>query len=1129
MPPTALRRRPPLNILLAASLPVPAMIVAAAYLPSPLAALCLLLANSLMFNAAGLMAGARPANASTRHVSGRMLAHLIFFTIYTAGVLALVAWPMAQLAQRPTLGGVLVLSTVLAGCIAALWRHWPVFALVFTRSAAGHGKPASLRPVLSQSLRLARQLSAEQRLFADILPVAGGMLACAMGVLALGGLVDGVPEPLRMRILWLYGLVLLPLSAALAFQRTLRVLARSGVAPAAAGEDLAPRDAVLPDQAGTDADVSDPDTFTGEGNLIDRVRAGHVEQALALLEQGADPNEGPQAGDRDQRSALILAAQLPETRLLRAMISHGADVNRVQGGLTPLLAATRDSYHGRAEAVMTLLANGADPSFADADGNTPLHGAALSVEPSVAAMLIDAGANPNVLNRTGLTPLATACRAGNWALVQYLLEHGARAALDHGEPALLSAASIAEDDPEGVQLLLRHKAPVNGANAIGRNALMAAALEGHADIARALVGAGIDIDAVDGHGTTALMEASRSGALGVVHVLAAAGADVHCRDKHGRDALMLACQSPRTQGDIVRSLLDLGADPRAVGNDGRSALDHAASTGRWDLVALMDPETPLPANLDVGAGPEPGADTPDHLADALRFGHWAIASTFSRRVREWPREELGQVFLVLADAAPAARRWLLDHGLSPHARLADGTPLLDALIDALPDSAAAIHELLDAGAEAAGGARIARALVAASADPGCADVVLRMLQSGGDPFARHAGSATPVHLAASFGQTAVLDALLAIGCNPNVTDATGRTPLHAALEHADPLPQIRALIRAGADPEAAAANNETPLGAVLDHADPDVPRWLRWGDAWPLPGRALRTSDLPAAAATGDNEAVCKLLALGFPVDSRDAQGASALLRAAGMGHTDTAHLLIEHEADLALSARTGVTPLAAAANAGRADMVELLLDNGAQIDQPLPGRTTAMMLAVARGHVDIVERMLAAGADIHVRDMYARSVLHPAAQFCFAGRDSLRARRMLDLLLRHGAEVNFADQDERTPLLLLLGAHAPPGAACDGTHLGALLPVLLDAGADPRQSDRRGITPLHACAMHMLVGPARLLLANGAARDAVDEQGRTPAELARELGYIDVAVELEARTPGVPGVSQTLRRPAAD
>ena len=779
MPPTAPRRRPPLHILIAALVPAPALVAAAAFVSSPLAAGLLLLANSLMFAAVGLAAGTGPAAATDRSMPGRMLAHLAVFATYTAGVLLLAAWPMAQLAQRSTLGGVLVLSIVLAGCAAALWRHWPVFALLFTGSAAAAGRPAPIRALIPRSLRLARQLSGEERFFADFLPVAAGMLACALGVLLLSGLVEAIPEALRMRALGLY-VLLLAASATLAFQRTLRVLARSGEVAAGIDAGIVPEHDDTPGDAGPVGAHPVAAASGDADSLIDLVRSGRVDAALALLEQGADANAGPQPGDRDQRSALILAAQLPETRLLRAMIAHGADVNRAHAGLTPLLAATRDSYHGRAEAVMTLLANGADPCLADADGNTPLHGAALSAEPTVAAMLIDAEADPNVLNRTGLTPLATACRAANWTLAQFLLESGARPGLDNGEPALLAAASITEDDPQGVQLLLRFKAPVNGANSIGRNALMAAALEGHADIARILVGAGIDIDAVDGHGTTALMEAARSGALGVVHVLAAAGAAPDLRDKHGRDALMLACQSPRTQGDIVRALLDLGADPRALGNDGRSALDHAASTGRWDLVALMDPETPLPANLDIGAGPEPGADTPDHLADALRYGHWAIASTFARRVREWPQDDLAQVYLVLADAPPGARRWLLDHGLSPHACLADGTHLLDALIHALPDSAEAIHELLDAGADCAGGARIARTLAAAPGEPRCADLALRLLRSGGDPFARHAGGATPMHLAAAGGQTAVLEALLDTGCNPNATDTTGRTPLRNA-------------------------------------------------------------------------------------------------------------------------------------------------------------------------------------------------------------------------------------------------------------------------------------------------------------------------------------------------------------
>jgi uncharacterized protein len=64
---------------------------------------------------------------------------------------------------------------------------------------------------------------------------------------------------------------------------------------------------------------------------------------------------------------------------------------------------------------------------------------------------------------------------------------------------------------------------------------------------------------------------------------------------------------------------------------------------------------------------------------------------------------------------------------------------------------------------------------------------------------------------------------------------------------------------------------------------------------------------------------------------------------------------------------------------------------------------------------------------------------------------------------------------------------------------------------------------------VRVLAVVVRVLLSRGAARDAVDELGRTPAELARALGYIDVAVELEARGHAVPGVHQTLRQPAAD
>ena len=142
----------------------------------------------------------------------------------------------------------------------------------------------------------------------------------------------------------------------------------------------------------------------------------------------------------------------------------------------------------------------------------------------------------------------------------------------------------------------------------------------------------------------------------------------------------------------------------------------------------------------------------------------------------------------------------------------------------------------------------------------------------------------------------LLQALLSRGCDPNTRDRDGRTPLFAALEHgAQALPLVRALIAYGADPEAADANGETPLGLALEH--PAVERWLDWRD-WQRAARPLRPEDLPAAAAAGALATVQRLLELGFAVDTRDDQGATALVRACGAGHRDIAACLLECGAD---------------------------------------------------------------------------------------------------------------------------------------------------------------------------------------------------------------------------------------
>lgn len=1148
MPNAKPRRRPPLPKSLPYFLPALFAVALAAFGASALALLPLLIANVLCMAAVCHAIGLDPEATFLRTALRRGATHLIVFSLYTALVFALVAWPLLDLSQAPSLGATLGLCAALVVALALLWRLWPVFGLVYLwDDAYPEGEERSWISTASmRSIAFAWHLtSAQEHFFTRFLPAASSYLALAFGALALAGISSVLPDEFRTASLILYAFVVLPLCTLLAAQCTLRGLLCERPGERKAASDTVPVESSRTARMAKPVATAAPVAATSSGSasaagtpglppaalaqaLLDAARNGEVEQAIALLERGAKPDAAPPVGARDQRSALVLAALLPDTRLLRALIARGAQVNRAHAGVTALLAATRDSYHGRAEAVMTLLANGADPRLTDAEGNTPLHYAALAADAAIAAILIDAQAPLEALNRNRHSPLTTAASAANWMLLRFLIERGAQPEPAQGVPALLAAAGIAGDDPEGVRILLKHKARVDAVDALGRSALMNAALEGHPKIVRALLAAGANVNLADRHGTTALMEAARAGAAEALNELVAAQPDVRARDAHGRDALTLACRSPRANVACVRALLAVGADPKMKGGDGRSALQHATDAGRWDLVGLLDPGTLLPSSHALAAQPEPGADTPAHLLDALRFGHWAVVSGFEARARAWPMSELAALYLDLADGDhDDARRWLLRHGLAAEAHLDDGTRLFDALLEHLPGSIGALRQLLDAGATPAGAGRYAGALARLADARDAAPLGLDLLQRGADMLGADAGRA-PLHHAACPALAPVLHELLARGADPNVRDRSGVTPLHIALnaERNEALPLVRALIAHGADPESPAANGETPLGLALARGDATLEHWLRW-HPWRLPRRALRAGDLPLAATAGDADAVSKLLELKFLIDTRDERGATALLRACGAGHLDAAQRLLDAGADAALAADSGATPLSAAVSARREAIVALLLERGVKLDQRLPNETTALMVAAALGFPEIVEALLERGADPALVDAHGHTALHAAAKFCFDSRDSLRCRRLLDALLRalpKADGVDAVDAQGATPLLLLLGAQSP-GSDGDDTHLGALLPVLLDAGAAIDHADQRGVTALHACAMHALFAPVRVLLTRGANREATDGFGRTPADVARVLGLVDLAMELESR--GVPGVNRALRQPA--
>ena len=1103
----------------------------AALLEHPLALIPILGANMLVMVGICRGAGFDLEASPLRTVALRGTPYFVMSTASTALVAAMLFGPVWWLANEGSLPAALALSAALAASLFMLWRVWPAFALPFVWDDAypDAARGSWLVAVLRRSFAFAGHLTREHELLLAFgLPAGVALLLLAIGALCLGGFGGALGGDARIAVLALYALVLSPLAHAVLVNRCLRALLADARSRRARPAAETPAEPAAPDAPRLPVGISQAEL---DQTLLCAVHSTQVDLALAALERGGDPNASPPAGQRDQRCALMIAVTLPDLRLLRALIARGVDINRTASGITPLIAATRDSYEGRPEAVTTLLANGADPRIADAHGNTPLHFAARGADPVIAALLVDAGAQVDASNTDGFTALAVACGNANWRIVEFLLDHGAQAQAASAQPAIVHAAGIAEDDPAGVKLLLRRRAPVDARAPLERTALMSAALAGNARIVEALLSGGATVDLADHRGTTALMEAARSGVVASIDALGKRKPQPDRVDGSGRTALMIACQSRQSNEDTVRALLTLGADRGCVGSDGKRALDHAAAAGRWHIVALLDPDYPLPSTLGSDATQSPEAHA-DHLLDALRFGHWNVAAEFVGVLDQWPGAALADLYLDLSDQGHgAARDWLANHGLDPAAEVSTGGTLIEALVARLPASVDALLELLGRGAPSGGAGLVARVLAKASGaetDSQLGELARTLLARGADWCGRVDGRRSALHLAVAQGDVALTHALLDRGADPDARDAQGRTALHLAVmregDAAQPL--LQALIAAGADPEIATAVGETPLGLALAN-DPSHARWLNWS-GWRLPRRRLQQADLVAAATAGDLDAVVRLLELGLPIDATDAQGATAMIRAAGSGHAALVVHLLDAGADTQCVSRSGIHCLAAAVAARREAVVRTLLSHGVAVDLPIAGGGTALIVAAALGEPRTVEALLESGANPNAADESGVTPLQALAQHAFGGGDAADVRTVLDRLLQAGARMDTCNSDGQDALLVLLGARAQPGTQCDAERIRSVAEYLLQMGASADTQDRRGVGVLHACALHGLLGCARLLKAHGASLDQVDAFGRTAADVAALLGYVDVAAELGMpHASRIPGVRQTLRRPA--
>lgn len=105
---------------------------------------------------------------------------------------------------------------------------------------------------------------------------------------------------------------------------------------------------------------------------------------------------------------------------------------------------------------------------------------------------------------------------------------------ERDEPLLVWAVS--EGYPDIARALIGAGADLNACNSDGNTPLLRAACEGRADLAHALMRAGADLDRQNHDGYSPLILARRRGNTAIADALERAGADVHLTTREGLNA-----------------------------------------------------------------------------------------------------------------------------------------------------------------------------------------------------------------------------------------------------------------------------------------------------------------------------------------------------------------------------------------------------------------------------------------------------------------------------------------------------------------------------------------------------------------------------------------------------------------
>ena len=385
----------------------------------------------------------------------------------------------------------------------------------------------------------------------------------------------------------------------------------------------------------------------GESALMLAIKTGELPIVQMLIDAGANVNTVEKVHNQ---TPLMYAAAADKNagEMVKLLLAKGADVKprtlsydwethfsdepRVQyhpfGGLTALLYAARDGCY---ECVEALIEKGADVNVPTPEGATPLMMALDNDNNDIARLLLDRGANPGVWDWYGRTALYIAVdRKAGGSNDSVRVPADPRRSTRSSAMDIIKALLAANVDPNPE---LRMRRPTRGGYAgrfsdplfdVGGTPLLRATVANDMEVIQLLLEKGASPN-VNAMGVTPFLVAAGVGGGGqrggrgnaLVELYVQHGADVNTQVTGTRTYSMRIARSPSTnegmtalhaaaqagRADLVRYLLEKGANPEIADNNGRKAIDLVGGARAGNAAT---PATPA-AGRGRGAPPATGA------------------------------------------------------------------------------------------------------------------------------------------------------------------------------------------------------------------------------------------------------------------------------------------------------------------------------------------------------------------------------------------------------------------------------------------------------------------------------------------------------------------------------------------